>query len=230
MRRPVLAVVLSLGLVLLVLGGAYLADGFARDRAQAEVYSRAAAALDEHEGLSVDVRGGLFLPQVARGEVGRVDLTADSVTLQGTTLQDVTLVARDIDLADPVTAGDVVADARVPLAELQERLDAATADSPTPLTLAVEDGSLVAEVDVLPIAAPLGLEPDGAGVLVTLSDVRVGPVTVDAASLAGLLGRETPSIRVDLPLHGLTVDRVEVEDDALRLHVAGRGIAVTGAL
>lgn len=224
MRRPLLAVTVTLVLVAVVLVGGYLADGWARDRAQAEIVDRAAAVLDDHEGLTAQVRGGLFLPQLARREVERVDLAADSATIDGTTLEDVRVRARDVDLGTPITAGDVVADARVPLAELQEQVDVATADSRLRLTLAVEDGRLVAAVEGVPVAAPLGLEPDGSGVRVTLTDVRVGPVTLDAAALADLLGRDEPAFPVALPLQGLAVDRVEVVADGLRLHVSGRQV------
>lgn len=227
MRRPVPAVpavpavLVTLVLVAVVLVGGYLADGWARDRAETEILGRAAAVLDDHEGLSAQVRGGLFLPQLARRKVTRVDLGADSATIDGTTLEDVSILARDVDLAAPVTAGDVVAHARVPLAELQEQVDAATADSRLRLTLEVQDGRLVAALDGVPVAAPLGLEPDESGVRVTLSDLRVGPVTLDAATLADLLGRDEAAFPVELPLRGLEVDRVEVVDDGLLLHVSG---------
>ena len=224
MRRPVLALVLSLAMVALVLVGGYLADGWARARAQTEILDRAGAVLDDHQGLTAQVRGGLFIPQLVRKEAERVDLAADSITVDGTTLEDVRVLARDIDLGTPVTAGDVVADARVPLAELQEQVDAATADSRLPLTLAVEDGRVVAALEGVPVAAPVELAPDGSRVRVTLTDVRVGPVTLDAASLAGLLGRDEPSFPVSLPLQGLEVDGVEVVDDALRLRVSGRQV------
>ena len=224
MRRPLLAVTVTLVLVAVVLVGGYLADGWARDRAQAEIVDRAAAVLDDHEGLTAQVRGGLFIPQLVRKEAERVDLAADSATIDGTTLEDVRVRARDVDLGTPITAGDVVADARVPLAELQEQVDVATADSRLRLTLAVEDGRLVAAVEGVPVAAPLGLEPDGSGVRVTLTDVRVGPVTLDAAALAELLGRDEPALPVALPLQGLAVDRVEVVADGLRLHVSGRQV------
>lgn len=226
MRRPVAAVVVTLAALAVVLLGTYLADGFARDSAQQAAVARVHAAVDDAQDLQVDVRGGLFLPQVLGRELARVDVRADAITVAGTTLHDVSATVRDIDLTEPVTAGDVVADAHVALAVLQRELDAATTGSPVPLTLAIEDGRLVADVAVLPVAAPLALTPDGSGVLVTLTDVRVGPVTMDAGTLAGLLGRDRPAMHVELPLRGLTVDRVEIEDAGLRLHVSGRRLSL----
>ncbi|WP_127573607.1 DUF2993 domain-containing protein [Georgenia faecalis] len=225
MRR--LAVVLLVLAVVLVAGGA-VADRVVHARVEEELAAQVRERVDVEGGPDVVVDGFPFLTQVLAGTLAEVRIAGDRVVVDGVTLDDVQVTARDVTTAEPYAAGSVELNATLPV----ESLRSAVASADPGLSLAVDDGELTLGLDVLGLDVAVGVVPVAAGTAVTLelTGVSLGGAEVSADDLPAAVTDLLGEWRLEVPglPQGLELTRVDVIEDGLRVRAAGRDVDLAG--
>ncbi len=85
-----------LAVLAVLLIGFFVADTVAEKTAESRAEERIAAAVPQADGLSVDVQGALFLPQLLGGSFDRMLVTADEVRRGGVSVEDLALTFRNV--------------------------------------------------------------------------------------------------------------------------------------
>ncbi|WP_225755687.1 DUF2993 domain-containing protein [Actinotalea sp. Marseille-Q4924] len=215
------AVIGTVVVVVVLAGGAVVADGIARDRTE----DRLAADLPEQiRGLDappdVTIGGWPFLTQVLAGELDQVDIAAEEAVLEGLTLQDVEVRLTGVSTDQPTTARTAELTAVAPVDRLGEVID-------LPVTLTARDGSLVAEGDVLGIPLEIVLLPTAAGreIAIEVQEISAGGGSFDLSGIPGLEGAfDGLAVPVDQLPEGLELTDVRVEGDTVVLEAAGEDV------
>ncbi|EYR64569.1 hypothetical protein N866_08780 [Actinotalea ferrariae CF5-4] len=208
--------------VVVLAGGAFVADGIVRERTEA----RLAEDLQEQiPGLDappdVTIRGFPFLTQVAGGELDRVDIAADEAVLEGLALQDVVVRLTGVSTDQPTTARTAELSAVAPVDRLGEVVD-------LPVALTTRDGALLAEADVLGVPIEITLLPRAAGreIAIEVQEISAGGGSFDLSGLPGLDGAfDGLTIPVDQLPEGLELTDVRVEGEGVVLEAAGEDVA-----
>ena len=216
MRGRVVVGVVAVGLLV---GGAAVADGVARERTQ----ERLAAELQRQiVGLSsapdVTISGFPFLTQVLAGELDDVRLSAADLTVEGLRLEDVDVRLTGVTTDQPTTARHATLNAATSLASIQEAVGAS-------VELAIADGLLVASGTLLgvPLEVLLIPRPDGRAIAVDIDSLRVGGRTVDVAELPDAVTDQFRNITIPidgLP-QGIELTAVELTTDGALLEAQG---------
>ena len=129
--------VVGFTLLVVVLIGLVVADVVAAERTRQTVSDAIVENVDDVVGTPVvDVGGFPFLPQLATGELDRLDATVEGATLGGIAMTDLAITARGISTTTPYRADEVVVHATIPTASLQEAVVERSS-----LELAVEVGA-----------------------------------------------------------------------------------------
>lgn len=219
-RRTVLVVLVLLAALVV---GAVLVDRYLRDRAEDEVANRIEGAFGTASPPDVRIGGFPFLTQVLAGEIGRADVRAPGVVVDGIRLDDVDVSARGVVLGSPATAEDLDLTARITDATLAGLL----ADRvPDPTVVTTPDGVEIA-TEVLGVRLEVTAVPTAAvgGLVVEITAARLGGAEIDPGVVARLLPEEALTIDVPLPA-GLEVVAVEPEDGGLGVVAAGQDVAL----
>ncbi|WP_227423846.1 LmeA family phospholipid-binding protein [Pengzhenrongella sicca] len=225
------AVVMGAGLIVIVLGGAVVADRLAAATARNIAVREVTAAFDEVDGEPVVAIDGFpFLTQLLAGSLTGVTASVDGLSFDGITVTDVELVAAGITTSEPYTVDHAVLTATLPLATLED-LIAARAD--VDVTLGVDGSRLTAGTTLLGLEVAAELEPrvaDG-GLRVDVAGVTLGGFSIDAADLPGGLGDRLRDLRI--PIDGLPagvrLTDVAVVDGGVRLTATGTDVVLTAA-
>ena len=227
-RGPVIAGVV-IGVVVLVVGGAFVADRVLASTVERQAQQAIEENLDGVVGQpKVDIGRFPFLTQVLRGSVDEVTGSVDGVTIEGIPATDVTFEATDVTTSEPYTAGAASISATLPTASLdqviadQTRLD---------ITVSIDGDDLKATGKVLGVTLSANLQPraqDGK-ILVDVQDVAIGGASVSVDSLPRAIGNKLTGIEIPvktgLPA-GLTLSEVQVVDDGLRITASGTDVVV----
>ncbi|HEY0216891.1 MAG TPA: DUF2993 domain-containing protein [Cellulomonas sp.] len=217
-RRRGCAIGLVVALVVVV-GGAVLADRVGRSIAQDVAADAVRSQLATSGDVQVEVDGVPFLTQLVSGTLGEVHLTVDEATVSGIDLTDLVVTASDVKIREPRSARQVVATATVPLAQIEQTLREQTGWD---LTATIEGDTLVATGAVvgIPVSATFTFSAAGTeGLLAGLQGVTLGGLTVDVASLPDGLGSrlsDLGSLTGDA-LAGGEITDVQVQEDGLRV-------------
>jgi hypothetical protein len=209
---------LSIALVVLV-GGAVLADGVTRSIAEDVAADAVRTQIDTTGDLTVSVEGTPFLTQLASGTLDRIRLHADGATVSGIAITDLDILATDVTVRGDRSAAEVVATGTVPIAQIEQTMRERTGWD---LTAAVEGDTLVATGAVLgvPVSASftVAVAEDGT-VVPTLQQVTLAGLAVDASALPDGLGARlggVGSLTDQLPA-GATLTDAQVQADGLRI-------------
>jgi hypothetical protein len=205
--------------VVVLVGGTLLAERVTRSIAEdvaVDAVRNAASATD----VQVDIEGSPFLPQLLRGTLDDVRVSAATATLRGLAVTDLDIDATGVAVRQPRGAEHVRATATVPTATLEQLLRERTGWD---LTLVVEGGTLVAAGTAagLPASVSLTIAPAGAdGLTASITGVSLGGLGVDAGFLPdGLASRITQFGLTDALPAGSTVTGATVEADGVHLAV-----------
>ena len=222
--------VLVVGIVVLLVGGAAVAaDQALRLTAERRIAGPLARTLGAGPGTQVRIAEDRpFLLQLAGGRLDRVTATADELTLDGTRVADVRMVASGVTIRAPYTAREVAVTGTVPTAALEQRATATGLDA----TVTVAGGELHASGTVLGLPWTVALVPvaDGDRVSVnpTSADIAGVQVAADAlpASVKGALAG------MDLPVSGLpaglAISGAQVVGTGVLVTLAGRDVVLHG--
>lgn len=220
------AVIGTTAVVAVLVGGAAVADGIARQAAQtrlAEEAQQRIAGLDAPPDVSIG--GWPFLTQVAGGELDRVDIAAEQAVLEGLRLEDVVVRLTGVSTTQPTTARTAEMTAVAPVAALPALID-------LDAELSTRDGMLLAQGEVLGIPVEIGLVPSAAGreIAIEVQEILVGGGAFDLSVLPGLdRAFEDLSVPVDQLPQGLELTVVRVEGDVVVLEAAGRDVVLEQA-
>lgn len=222
------AVVATAVVLAVVAGGAVVADGVVRDRAEADL---ATSLVDEVPGLTtepdVTIEGFPFLTQVLGGELEHVRISAPAVTVDGMPLHDVVVDLEGVSTDRPTTARLATMTASASLGDLSDQL-AMDAD------LSVEDDLLVATTSFLglPVAVRLTPRPAGRSIEADVESFALAGVTVSAADLPSQLTDRLQglSVPVDGLPEGMILTAVDVTASGLDLEAGGEGVVLDQAL
>ena len=212
----------------LVVGGAYLADGLARDEAEGQVADVITRELQVEGTPEVRIGGFPFLTQLLAGSLDDVTAAAGAVTLDGLRVTDVTVDAADVSLAAPYRVGDLRIDATVPTASI-EQVVRDTAD----LDVTVGGGALRASGEVLGLTLTAGLVPrvEDGRLLVDVQDVTLGAGTLRLDQLPGNLAERL--VGIEVPLDGLppgiVLQDAQVVPDGVRVTATGVDVVLEEA-
>ncbi len=221
----------GLTLLVLVALGFVVADVVAAQRTRETVSDAIVENVDEVVGAPVvDVGGFPFLPQLARGELDRLDATVDGATLGGIAMTDLVIGADGVSTSTPYRADEVVVHATIPTASLQGAVVERTS-----LELTVEVAGdalrLSGQVLGLDLAGELTPRVEDGRLLVDVATVSVGGVRVEAAALPSDLASRLQDLEIpveDLP-DGLVLTDAVVQSDGVRVTASGTDVAVPGA-
>jgi hypothetical protein len=217
------ALVWTVVVLTVLVGGAVVVDGVARDRTE----ERVAAELTGIPGIEgspeVTIAGFPFLTQLADGELGTVVVTAPAATVEGLRMEDVDARFTGVTTSAPYTAASADLTAMV-------RPDDVEAVLAVDVDLGIRDGELIASTSVLGLPLDVVLVPRAAGrdVEVDVTAFLLGGVRVESEDLPAGVADELAGIRFavnGLP-DGMELTGVEVDEDGLRLTAVGRGLTL----
>lgn len=222
--RAVVGTVVVLGVLV---GGAAVADGVVRERTEDEL---AANLQTQIPGLDaepeVTIGGFPFLTQVLAGELDEVHATAPSLTVEGIPLEDVVVDLAGVSTDQPTQVRDATMTASVSLASMTEVLA-------VPVDLAIDGERLVASGDILglPLEAALAPRADGRAIAVDVETINLGGVEVAVEDLPGALADQLTGLTVPvdgLP-EGIELTEVTVTTEGVDLTAAGSDVVLDAA-
>lgn len=218
-RRKVGCVVGLTAVVVVLVGGGALAEGVTHSIAEdvaVDAVRNAASATD----VDVSIEGFPFLPQLLRGTLDDVRVSAATATLRGLAVTDLDIVATGVEVREPRGAEHVRATATVPTAALEQLLRDRTGWD---LSLAVDGDTLVAsgEAAGVPASVALTITPAGTdGITATITSASLAGLGIDAGFLPdGLASRITQFGLTDALPAGASVTDATVEADGVHLDV-----------
>ncbi|MDT0166950.1 DUF2993 domain-containing protein [Actinotalea sp. AC32] len=218
--RGVVGTVLVLGVLV---GGAVVADGVARDRTEERLASelrRQIPGLDTEPDVAI---GGVpFLTQLVGGELDTVRVTAPSAVLEGLPLHDVDVHLTGVSTDEPTTAREATMSALARTEDLSEVLDLGS-------DLRVEGEHLVASFEVLTATVDVVLAPTAAGreIAVDVVELRALGGSVDPDDVPGLGDRfDALTVPVDQLPEGLELTRLTVVEEGVRIEAGGSDVVL----
>lgn len=220
--RAVIGTVVVVGVLV---GGAAIADGVIRERTEEQLADQ---LRDEIPGLDVTpevtITGFPFLLDVARGELEQVDVVVPRAILEGLTLEDVDVRLRGVSTDQPTTAREARLTARAPIAGITDALGL-DAD------LTVEDGTLVATLSLLGLPIEVLLQPEAAGraISVGVTGIRAAGATVDPRRVPGLDQLDGVTVPLEGLPDGLELTGLTVRADGVHLVAEGTDVVLDTA-
>lgn len=219
-------VVVGVLVVVVLAGAAWLADGWARARAEDRIATELVTALELPAAPEVAVAGPLFLPQLWSGRLTEVTATADDVPLGRVRLREVVAVAHGV-TAEQQRADAVDVTGTVPVTELARLLAEATGLT---AEVVVVGDAVVLSGELLGAVLELDLVPraqDGR-VLVDATVVRLGDLELPLTMLPGDLASRVQGIEIPLDglPAGLAVTGVAVRPDGVAVTLAGTDVTL----
>ena len=210
-----------------LVGGAFIADGLAREEAEDRVAEELRTGLDGlDESPEVTIGGFPFLTQYLAGRISTIHATADELTVEGLPLQDVVVDLEGVTTESPITAEDAQMTAYVALADVTEAVE-------LPLEVALVDGALTASTQVLglPLDAVLVPRADGRAIAIDIESFDLAGATIAADDLPTGISDQLDGIAI--PLEGLPegveLTEVVVEGDGFTVEAAGQDVVLQGA-
>ena len=215
---------MAAGLVVVgvLVAGGVVADGVARSSAEARLATTISAELPGTEP-TVRIAGTPFLTQVLAGRLAHVEVSAPAAELGGLALRGVLVQLDGVSTDQPTTAQQMTLTATVQPADLQEVLG-------LDVELSIDDGLLVASVDVLGVPIDIALEPraDGRSIAVDVASLSFGGLRVDVEDLPSALAGQLTDLVVpveDLP-EGISLTDVVVAPDGVHLTASGTDVVL----
>lgn len=186
------------------------------------------AAVDDSEGVDVDIRGFPFLTQLAAGTLGDVQVRADRLTLNGFTVVDAEATATDVHLRDEQRAENVTVTGTLTTEQIAQTLRERTGWD---IALTSQNGALTASTAVLGVPAALTLTVTAAGAdglavsvaAVTLGGVAVDPDALPSDLIASIV--DLTSLTDRLPATAAITD-VTVTDAGLRATITATDVTL----
>jgi len=238
-KRRWLAPVIVVGtLLVLLVVGFFIVDGFARDAAEKLVGDkvRSSLSLPETTPVDVDIHGASVLLQALSGSLERVDIGVADLAI-GDLSGDAKLVATGV----PIDQSKPIENAKLQFTigedgvqKLLAGLSGLPASSAT-----IDDGAvkLATEFKVLgfaiPVGATVGLSAESGELVITPKSVELNGASVTADQLPspvrGLFDTQSICVATLLP-QAFTLDSVKVKNDSVVLAVSGSSITLNSAL
>ena len=213
--------------VVVLVGGAVVADRVAHTTAERRVTEAIEQNLDVSGTPTVDIEGFPFLTQLLAGSLEDVTAGVDGVTLEGIEATDVTIDARGVSTSEPYTVGDATISATLPTASIEKIV----ADrSQLDVTVAVDGDRLTASGEVLGLTLSADLVPrvEDGKLLVTVADVQIAGLTVSTDDLPSSIGDRLTDVEIPvqgLP-DGLVLTDATVVDGGVRITARGTDIVL----
>jgi LmeA-like phospholipid-binding len=216
---------LVVGLVALGLVGvgAYVADGFERDKAEDSAAVLLSQRLQVDGTPDVRIDGFPFLPQLLARSLDDVHASARGVQLEGVEVTDVVVDATDVSLDQPYRVGTVRLEATVPTSTVQQLVARRVQ-----VDVAVDGQVLRASGDVFGIPLTAGLVPrvvDGR-LQVDVQDVTLGAGELRLEDLPGDVAERL--VGIEVPLDGLpagiALEQAVVVPDGVRFTASGTDV------
>lgn len=216
-------VIWILVVVVVLAGGAVIADGVVRGETESRIAADTAAAFDLDAEPDVEILGTMFLPQLAGGTISKVRLRAAEATVGDLPLRDVVVDLEDVDVAEPHSTRQVRFTGLVPR-------DAVPSLGEVDGDLALADGQVVLEAELLglPLLVRATPVPDGRAVIVRLDSLEIAGLEVPAEELPAPIAAalERFRIEVDALPEGMVLDSVTVVDDGFDIVASGTDIVL----
>lgn len=225
-RRGCLPTLLAVLVLLVVV--AVVADRVTCALTQRGTAEALSAAVDDSEGVDVDIRGFPFLTQLAAGTLDDVQVRADRLTLNGFTVVDAEATATDVHIRDDQRAEHVSVTGTLTTEQIAETLRERTGWD---IGLTSQDGALTASTTILGVPAALTLTVTAAGadgLAVTVAGVTLGGIAVDTGALpADLIASivDLTSLTDRLPATAAITD-VTVTDAGLRATITATDVTL----
>lgn len=180
-RRRGCLVTFVLALVLLA-GGALLAEYASRSLVQSLASDAVRNGLHTDRTLEVDVPETPVLPQLIRGELREVDVTAETARIRGVDIVGVQAQATGVRIRGERGADEVTVTATLPSSTLESLLAERTGWD---LQVAEQDGQLVLSGETLgvPLSVSLQVAATDGAITATITQTTIGGLTVDAVQL-----------------------------------------------
>lgn len=213
--------------VVVLVGGALVADRVTHSTAERRVAEAIEQNLDVVGTPTVDIGGFPFLTQLLAGSVDEVSGAVDGVTLEGIDATDVTIDAHDVTTSEPYTLGTATIAATLPTASIEQIV----ADrSQLDVAVAVDGDALTASGSVLGLDLAANLVPrvDGGRLLVSVANVQIAGLTVSVDDLPGAIGDRLTDIEIPvsgLP-EGLVLSDATVVADGVRITADGTDVVL----
>lgn len=225
--RSFLAVVIALGLLA---GAGYLGDKVVRSQIESRVET---AVLEELPELDADLDAGLggrfATPQLISGTLSELTLTAPSATVDGLTINDVTVVVSGVPIRGSGSIEALHATGTVPvetvLTAIQRRVDL-----PDGVELRLLDGEIAAVATVLGVemAAFVVLVPAPRAITIDVDRLELGGVTVSASDIPIDLSALLGTVAVDLEMlpEGIELTELAVTQTGIDLVLEGTDVSM----
>ncbi|GEK22968.1 hypothetical protein CXY01_34880 [Cellulomonas xylanilytica] len=213
--------------VVVLVGGAFVADRVAESTAEQRVVTAIQENLDVVGTPTVELGGFPFLNQLLAGSIDDVTGQMDGVTLEGIDATDVTLDATDVSTSEPYTVGTATVAATLPTASIEQIV----ADrSDLEIAVAVDGGALTASGEVLGLRLAANLVPrvEEGTLLVSVDNVQIAGLTVSVDDLPNAIGDRLTDIEIPvegLP-EGMVLSDATVVADGVRITADGTDVVL----
>lgn len=213
--------------VVVLVGGAFVADRLAESSAERQVVAAVQENLDVVGTPTVDLGGFPFLNQLLAGSIDHVTGQVDGVTLEGIDAIDVTIDAHDVSTSEPYTVGTATISATLPTASIEQIV---RDRSRLEIAVAVDGSALTASGEVLGLRLAANLVPrveDGT-LLVSVENVQIAGLTVSVEDLPNAIGDRLTDIEIPvegLP-DGLVLSDATVVADGVRITADGTDVVL----
>ena len=222
MKRPVIMVVIVLAVVMVLIGGAVVADRGAKATAENTITNAVRDAVPGATGISTSVSGIPVATQLARGSLSHVTVSMLTLPANGVVLDDVIVDVTQVTTTAPYRAQDVEATASIPTAALQSKLGDGW-------SLRTDGTAIVASLTSIPGAQARIVPSVNSGALALTLD----SVTIFGAQIDGSLVPKAVTDKLDelarsvagLPF-GLTLASVKVTPAGVDLVATGHDVTL----
>lgn len=225
--RSFIAVVIALGLLA---GAGYLGDKVVRSQIESRVETAVLEELPELDAdLDAELGGRFATPQLISGTLAELTLTAPSATVDGLTINDVTVVVSGVPIRGSGSIDSVHATGTVPvetvLTAIQRRVDL-----PEGVELRLLDGEIAAVASVLGVemAAYVVLVPAPRTITIDVDRLELGGVTVSASDIPIDLSALLGTVAVDLEMlpEGIELTELAVTQTGIDLVLDGTDVSM----
>lgn len=217
----------ALTLALLIAGG-YGLDRWSAHRTETAIADQFSSQGDAR-GVHAKIYGSLFFPQLIRGSVDQISLTAEKVTIENLDFTEVAVAAHGVSIDEPRTADRLSITGTIPISTL-EKLLTASKRAPKNITIKLDGGRLGASMSVLGTDVKLTAEPvvRSGKIQLSVRSLEFGSVRLNVGDLPSGVQDAVGELTVPtsaLP-KGLTPAAISVRDGGVRLTIAGNHVAL----
>jgi len=221
-------VVVGVVAVVVLAGGAFVADRVTESMAEQRVVDAIEQNLDGVVGApTVELGGFPFLTQLVAGSIDDVTGQVDGVTLEGIKATDVTIDAHDVSTSEPYTVGSATIAATLPTASIEQIVkDRSQLD----VAVAVDGNALTASGKVLGLTLAANLVPrvEDGKLLVNVENVQIAGLKVDVDNLPSAIGNRLTDVEIPvsgLP-EGLVLSGASVVSSGVRITATGTDVVL----